>query len=180
MIVFLVSGLWHGANWTFVIWGGLHGFYLIFGILTKPARGHFIRLLGIDRRPVLRNILDMLIVIHLTTFAWVFFRADSFSQAQFILTRIFIDAAHGLAHIPALLQTLANLYVGPIGNKFLQLTLWILIAAGLVHLFRKPGSITCSFTGQPAWLRWSAAYALIFGILLLGIFGSQSFIYFQF
>ena len=122
----------------------------------------------------------MLITIQLTTFAWVFFRAKNFSQAEFILTRILTDGTRALIHVPALLQTLANLYIGPIGNKFLQLTLWILIAAGLVHLFRKPGSITRNFDTQPDWLRWSACYAVIFGILLLGVFGSQSFIYFQF
>ncbi len=180
MIVFLLSGLWHGANWTFVIWGALHGFYLIFGSITRPARQSVARMLGADRHPALRQIAAMLITIQLTTFAWVFFRAESSSQAQFIVTRIFTDVAHSLAHIPALLQTLANLYVGPIGNKFLQLTLWILIAAGLVHVLRKPGSITRNFDGRPAWLRWCASYAVIFGILLLGIFGSQSFIYFQF
>jgi len=60
------------------------------------------------------------------------------------------------------------------------MTLWILIAAGLVHLFRKPGSITRNFDAQPTWVRWSAYYAVIFGILLLGVFGSQSFLYFQF
>ena len=225
MIVFLLSGLWHGANWTFIIWGALHGFYLLFGILTRPARdaiakslfqirysarhaeseptregsdsGRSIQAFGVpqtrrevdetvskqlsaERFQVLRQIIAMLIVIQLTTFAWVFFRAENFSQAIFILHRIVIDVASGLIHIPTLLQTVANLYIGPIGNKFLQLTLWILIAAGIVHLLRKPGSITRNFDGRPAWLRWAASYAIIFCILLLGIFGSQSFIYFQF
>jgi len=180
MIVFLLSGLWHGANWTYVIWGAIHGFYLIFGIITRTARNALAKLLGADRHPVLRHILAMLITIQLTTFAWVFFRASNYAQAKFILARILTGGFHALAHLPTLLQTLATLEIDPIGNKFLQMTLWILIAAGLVHLFRKPGSITRNFDAQPTWVRWSAYYAVIFGILLLGVFGSQSFLYFQF
>jgi alginate O-acetyltransferase complex protein AlgI len=180
MLVFLLSGLWHGANWTYVIWGALHGFYLLFGRFTKPARQWLSHVLRLDRHLVARDIVAMLITIQLTTFAWVFFRADNFSQAIFILGRVTTATLDALLHIPQTLQTVANLYVGPIGNKFLQLTLWLLIAAGLVHLLRRPGSITRNFDGRPAWLRWAASYAVIAGILLLGIFGSQSFIYFQF
>jgi alginate O-acetyltransferase complex protein AlgI len=180
MLVFLLSGLWHGANWTFVMWGALHGFYILFGRFTKPARQALATFLRFDRHPIARDILAMLVTIQLTSIAWVFFRAESFSQAMLILHCIATAGIDAILHIPQTLQTLANLYVGPIGNKFLQLTLWILIAAGIVHLLRKPGSITRSFDDRPAWLRWSAGYAMIVLILLLGIFGSQSFYYFQF
>ena len=67
MIVFLVSGLWHGANWTFVIWGALHGLYLILNQLFKKVN--------------LPKFINVLFVYTLVVFAWIFFRSDTISDA---------------------------------------------------------------------------------------------------
>ena len=173
MIVFLISGLWHGANWTFVVWGALHGFYLIFGTLTKPARNRLADLIGFARFPRLHRLGAVILTFNLTAIAWVFFRADSTTQSLQILRKIFSEGAIGI-------RRLADVSIGPIEPRFLGLSVWLLIAAGIVHLTRRRGNIMRSLDGQPLWLRWSACYAVIFTILLLGTFGSQSFIYFQF
>ena len=55
MIVFLISGLWHGANWTFVIWGGLHGSYYLFSYWTRNIRPRLTRMLKLDKVPFLHN-----------------------------------------------------------------------------------------------------------------------------
>ncbi|HPH53740.1 MAG TPA: MBOAT family O-acyltransferase, partial [Bacteroidales bacterium] len=60
-IVFLISGLWHGANWTYVIWGALNGFYLIFAIISQGFRNKAKRLVGLDKLPWLNNLLEVMI-----------------------------------------------------------------------------------------------------------------------
>ena len=83
--VFLISGLWHGANWTFIIWGALNGFYLVFGMVSKNYREKLIRVFLFDKLPVLSVGLTFLLV----SFAWIFFRANSVRSAFFISKNIF-------------------------------------------------------------------------------------------
>lgn len=73
MIVFIVSGLWHGANWTFVIWGALHGFYMVFSLATKNIREHILASLNLWGKPRLLLRLNVFSTFHLVVFAWVFF-----------------------------------------------------------------------------------------------------------
>ncbi|MBR6208065.1 MAG: MBOAT family protein [Oscillospiraceae bacterium] len=77
MIVFLVSGLWHGAAWNFVFWGFLHGAYQIIGTLTAESRRKLSALLHIDRHEKLRDLLSVAVTFVLVTFAWIFFKADT-------------------------------------------------------------------------------------------------------
>ena len=87
-IVFLVSGLWHGANWTFVVWGALHGVYRVVGTLTLKWRNALIERVGLktDSRLVvtLRRVCTFLLVC----LAWVFFRANSIADAFTLLTAL--------------------------------------------------------------------------------------------
>ncbi|HEX2936722.1 MAG TPA: MBOAT family O-acyltransferase [Bacteroidales bacterium] len=73
-IVFLISGLWHGANWTYIIWGALNGFYLIFAIVSQPFRDKVNKLTGLKNVPVLFHISQILITFSLSCFAWIFFQ----------------------------------------------------------------------------------------------------------
>jgi len=86
-LVFLVSGLWHGASWTFVIWGTLHGLFYLFGRLTEPARARIHNVLGIKGAPL--AVLQVLVTFHLVALAWVFFRSGSFTDAVYIVTHLF-------------------------------------------------------------------------------------------
>ncbi|MBQ8827736.1 MAG: MBOAT family protein [Clostridia bacterium] len=81
MIVFLVSGLWHGAQWSFIIWGAIHAVYQIVGNITLKKRKAICNKLGIDREASVYKLWQRLCVFVMTTFAWVFFRAGSFSVA---------------------------------------------------------------------------------------------------
>src|SRR5690606_21430622 len=88
-ITFLVSGLWHGANWTFVVWGALHGFYLIFAILTAKQRDAMANSLGLTERPLLYKWVQVLTVFVLVNFSWIFFRANNISDAVYIIQHSF-------------------------------------------------------------------------------------------
>ncbi|MEE8405086.1 MAG: MBOAT family O-acyltransferase, partial [candidate division Zixibacteria bacterium] len=88
LVVFILSGLWHGANWTFVIWGALHGCYLLLSVWTARIRSNVSGFIGLDRAPRLRSVLQVFVTFHLVLLAWVFFRAESLSEAMLILSRM--------------------------------------------------------------------------------------------
>jgi len=80
-ITMFLGGLWHGAAWSFVAWGTLHGIYLVVGYISRKPRKRFARRIRLNRLPRLRHALQVVTVFHLTVFAWIFFRSPSFSQA---------------------------------------------------------------------------------------------------
>lgn len=88
MIVFLVSGLWHGAGWTYLVWGGLNGLFIVLGDLLKPLRDRICRLCHIDRDNPGNRFLRMAFTYGLVNFTWLFFRATSLEQCWKILRRI--------------------------------------------------------------------------------------------
>ena len=91
MIVFLVSGLWHGADWTYVIWGFLHGVYQIIGGLTLAKRKALCEKLHIDRDSTWFHIYQQLLTCVLVTFAWIFFRANNTGELITLLGKLFTD-----------------------------------------------------------------------------------------
>lgn len=87
-ITFLVSGIWHGANWTFVIWGALHGLFIVAGVVRKRIKaGDGIKETGAIRK-VLSYLSDVGLTIFLVVFAWIFFRANSASDAFVVINKI--------------------------------------------------------------------------------------------
>ena len=175
LVVMLVCGFWHGANWTFLVWGGLHGFYLIFSILTRGARDYFVRGIGLHRAPKLHSYLKSVITFSLVCFAWIFFRANSISDALYIIR-----------HLPtgwgSLLQTYGQVkapFLAPLkfeGAIAICSTALLII----VHFMERQSSIVDKVSERPVWLRWSIYYGVTLSILLFGNFGSRQFIYFQF
>ena len=84
-IVFLISGLWHGANWTFVIWGSLHGAYLIIGRFTYQFRAKLGSKSGLGKVLQLNSLIQIITTFTLAAFAWIFFRAATLSDALTII-----------------------------------------------------------------------------------------------
>lgn len=88
MVTFLVSGLWHGAAWTYVIWGGLHGFYMVCSRLTASARRAWLETTGLVERPILLRPFRLAWTFALTSFAWIFFRATSLAAALHVAAHL--------------------------------------------------------------------------------------------
>jgi D-alanyl-lipoteichoic acid acyltransferase DltB (MBOAT superfamily) len=80
-IIFLVSGFWHGANWTFIVWGGLHAVYFLPLLITQNNRNHLDMVAKGKIWPSPKEFLNMLLTFGLTTLAWIFFRAKTVSEA---------------------------------------------------------------------------------------------------
>lgn len=90
-IVFLVSGLWHGAMWSFVLWGAIHALYQILGALTKPARERALNALHVNRDSGSYRVFRMLCTFLLVDFAWLFFRAEGLGNAFAMLRWMFTE-----------------------------------------------------------------------------------------
>lgn len=177
MIVFLVSGLWHGAGWTFVIWGALHGSYLVVEILTTSFRRHCIDKTGIANNHSLLRLIKVIITFHLVCFAWIFFRANTLTDAIFMLKQIVLNFIPSL-QIMEIIRSVTHVALGAHG---------LIIAFGLIglmeiiHLIQRKGSIRQMISEKPLIVRWLVYYAAIFGIIFLGVIDSPfEFIYFQF
>ncbi len=172
-VTFLLSGLWHGANWTFVIWGALNGFYLIFSLVTKDARASFVRAIGLASRPSLHAFVSVAITFTLACIAWVFFRANTLSDALHVLT--------GSIARPTMHQIVPDIIRGEGISKFEVLYSMMLIT-GLMTLewISTRVDVVKRFRLQPVWVRWPAYYAICMAIWLLGITSEKAFIYFQF
>ena len=164
-IVFLLSGIWHGTNWTFFMWGALHAaFYLVEKALGKMRTRFSSRL---EVPGWIETPARILVTFCFVTFAWIFFRAESISDAALIASRIVTDLG------------------GPLYPGSSQLTtalsvLLILFLAG-VQVFQYKGWAPLYFSKSrfPLPVRWCAYISLVLGIALLGK-SSNEFIYFQF
>ncbi len=165
MAVFMISGLWHGANWTFVIWGGLHGFYYLLERFLSPYASAACRLLRVPDR--LKRLLQIFVTFHLVLLAWIFFRAATLNDALLIVKRICTD----LPSRPYLGASSVATFVG------LVLVLVLVVVQALQYRNRLP--LYFSRVPVPALARWGGYLAMLIGIALLGKSGND-FIYFQF
>lgn len=161
LITFLVSGLWHGANFTYIIWGGMHGLFQIAGTETAGAKSTVYRATGLAKFPWLIKAQQVVITFLLATFAWIFFRARNLDQAFEVIGRIFsFRPVGGMAEI--------MLGSGPLKFSITLFLLAVLAATALLPRklnFRGSRLITLAY------------------LVLLVVFGNNGvgeFIYFQF
>jgi len=172
-LVFLVSGLWHGASWTFIIWGALHGFYLVFGLATKNFRMKINQFLGIDRF----DFLSVLITFCLVAFAWIFFRANGVQTAFYIASHIFTGLPflwHKMINHQSVFENMG------LDKYGLILSVLLIIFLESVQFLQKHKNLSRLFKTFPTIVRWSLYYGIILTMLFAGVFEKRQFIYFQF
>lgn len=170
-ITFLISGLWHGANWTFVIWGALHGTYLIAAIVRDKILNHFnLTHLKFNSSNLFGRIANVGFTFALACIGWVFFRADNVTDAFDIISNM-TDIRKSQLGIFTFGESLKD-------ELFLSLV--ILPIMILAEYLTRKGTIEGVVAQLPWYGRWTLY--LIFGlfITLFSVFGSQEFIYFQF
>ncbi len=169
LIVFLVSALWHGANWTFLVWGGIHVTFLIMEIAAGRQRQRLDEAFKRWRLHYLWTFSKTLLVFHLVTFAWLFFRATTLHDAFLILK---------------------NMTSGPLrfDDLFIAVTgsyefIVALIAIGfleILSLLTRADGFAVGLGRWPLPVRFGVLYLIMLGIVLLGQFNLTEFIYFQF
>ncbi len=112
-IIFIVSGFWHGANWTFVVWGVLNALYFLPLLLTKRNRQNLETVAVDSYLPSIKEFSNMAITFGLTVFAWIFFRADNIGHAFKYIRNIFTSSLFSKPEIlPLMVSFLVILFVG--------------------------------------------------------------------
>lgn len=176
MIVFLSSGLWHGASITFVIWGALHGFFQVFAAIINPFKEKLHKTFNINTQVFSYKLFQVISTFILVSFAWIFFRANSFHDSKIIIKNLFI--------FNPWILTDGSLYtLGLESKEFFAAVIGIIILLFVDYLQTKYDLIT-KLSEQNLLFRWSVYITTILVILIFGIYGpgynDAQFIYFQF
>ena len=178
-IVFVLSGLWHGANWTFVFWGAIHGLLQIIENLLKPLLHRVEDKLEVNKKAFGFVLCRAVLVTLAVDFAWVFFRADSFAQAFTFIKRLFTKPDWWILSG----DTIFSYGLDIQEMWILAFAVLLLVIVDLVRT-RKRLSISRWLIGEFAPFRVCFVLALVLMTVLFGEYGpgfeSQQFIYFQF
>lgn len=162
-----MSGFWHGANWTFIVWGFLNALYFLPLLLSKNNRKNLNIVAENRNLPTIKEFANILLTFSLTVFAWIFFRAETVSQAFSYINRIFT----------------VELFKVPIitGGRNELLVIIITILFVIIEWMgrRNEYAIEKLFANNKKWIRWGFYYIILLVIFLMAG-KEQEFIYFQF
>jgi D-alanyl-lipoteichoic acid acyltransferase DltB (MBOAT superfamily) len=163
-----VSGFWHGANWTFIVWGALNALYFLPLLLLNKNRQH----IGIVAQgkyfPTLREFFQIIITFGLTVFAWIFFRAENIGHAFNYISEIFSISTFNLPDFKEIYRAYVTLGL----VAFFMMLEWF----GRDHEF----AIEKLMINRSRMLRWSFYSFIIFMIIMFAQTEETPFIYFQF
>ena len=179
MVTFTVSGLWHGANWTFLFWGVIHGIYQIVGDMTRAFRQKIYNRYSFKTESFSFKLGQIVSTFILVDFAWIFFRADSIAIAFEYITRMFTQWDPWSFFNGELYQ----LGLGRFEFNVLIVAVVLLFLAEMIRYFRKQ-NVAEFLKEQCLPFRWAVVMGLILACVVYGMYGinfdSAQFIYFQF
>lgn len=163
---FIISGIWHGASWGFVVWGGLHGLYMACSVFYKPYQKKLHKSLGIEKTRFLK-VWQVFVTFNLVSFTWVFFRAATLIDAEYVISNM-LNGGKGHTLDFLLLQGKRDL---------LLLFMSISILAALEINSHAVDKCKMLINGKSRWLFY---YLFVMLILTCGLFGKAEFIYGRF
>ena len=166
LVVFFFTGLWHGASWTFVVWGVLCGILLITEVLTIDLRKSVLRAFGLSYDMKVIKILNWMVLFSLLVLTLVFFRSKSIGQAGIYLNNMFSLSSTGI-----------DVYHDKVE---LFLSLFLIVIVQLIHFYKGNDRIYELVWNRPRWLRWILYVGFILVMILLSVNRQNNFIYFQF
>ena len=168
LITFGISGLWHGANWTYVWWGLLNGSYLVMGSLTKGWRDRLFGAIGLHERSFIRKAIMLLSTFILTCFAWIIFRAHSMGDAVYVATHLFSGWDFGDIKTPQFLL------------RQMPVALASILALEVGQLLAQRKTPFSLLGKMPVPAKWAAYAAFVLLVVMFGVYQNRQFIYFQF
>ncbi|MEI6311425.1 MAG: MBOAT family O-acyltransferase [Bacteroidota bacterium] len=169
MVTFSLSGLWHGASWTFVLWGVLHGVGLVFEALTKK------KLVKIKKNTnvFLFESFTRVVLLIFIVFTFIVFRAKNISDLSYILSHLFVHLKQSTSQVLALSTGITK-------YEFLYLSIAIIVMFG-IEVYGENKNIFEKLNQQSSFVRMTLYVFLVLSIILFGVFeGNPQFIYFQF
>lgn len=174
LLTFLVTGFWHGANWTFGVFGLMNGLYIVIGQLTQKYRDAFAKTIGISKYPKFHNGIKICIVFLLFVCACIFFRAQNVYDGWYILTHL-ADWNFQIIHLSYIFNLISELGISAKSFAFA-----LLLAIVVFYAENMSKSPWAWIVTKPLMLRWVIYWCLIFAIIALNQSTSSPFIYFQF
>ncbi|MCM1156744.1 MAG: MBOAT family protein [Roseburia sp.] len=178
-VTFAVSGIWHGANWTYIVWGAMHGFYQIISDYTLSFRNKIKRICKVKTDCFSYTLFQRLATFLMVDAAWIVFRSDSISDAVQYFRRIFTMPTPWMLFNGGLF----TLGLNRVEMNILLISVLLLFLVDLVRM-KQQLTIDAFLLRQNLWFTWIAMIGLICFIFIYGTYGpafdSQSFIYFQF
>ncbi len=176
-LTFVLIGLWHGANWTFVALGALHGAYLVVGSMTEKFRKRFAEYAGLSKVPKFHRMIQVAITFSLVSFSWIFFRAADITQAWAVISHL----GNGLGNVVSIDFVLHKLFHGlDLGKTRPAIILLSVICMEIVQYYQAKKNTRYIFDTASKTARYGWYYVLTFAILWLGYLATPGFIYFQF
>lgn len=167
LITFLLSGIWHGANWTFVVWGGIHGFYQVIGVLKdRLLRRH-------DKKGIAPG--GLLVTFLLVCFAWIFFRAGTLSEAMYVVKNMFNGIESPMQYC---MDFAGSIIVSPLGAGIVFFEFLVLISMDMVLYMGGSAEKNVEVSTNLKWAGYTVLLILI--VVLCGKRTEADFIYFQF
>ena len=178
MITFLVSGLWHGASWNYVVWGGLNGLYQVIGGVTKPLRKKINQIFKVKEDVFSYKFGQILFTFALTTLTWVFFRAETIEEAFYFFDRMTRWNPWVIFN-----EGIFNFGLDRVETNVLLIGIVVMILIDILRYVKKK-QFSDFMMEQNIWFRWIVVIAMILGCIIYGVYGinfdSSQFIYFQF
>ncbi|MEG2672434.1 MAG: MBOAT family O-acyltransferase [Ruthenibacterium sp.] len=179
LIIFLVSGIWHGTGLTFAVWGLLNGMYMVLGKMTAAPRAKLAQKNPLVRYKTLYATLQIATVYLLFTSCIVFFRAENMTDALYLYTHLFTGWSAALTAPSGVIATLKTMGIGRVTS------LLLLVSIGFTELLEWRAALAKQKTGaylraQKPAVRMTLYYAMLLMLALFGVLGKSSFIYFQF
>jgi D-alanyl-lipoteichoic acid acyltransferase DltB (MBOAT superfamily) len=191
MFVFILSGIWHGANWTYVCWAGLNGLYIVLSYWTEGLRKSLVSFFRLSKVPKIHRIIQTMITFFLFTFAAIFFRSNSVSDAVYIIShmgdglgKVFSTATRldyntlKILIVPYHQLTFLGFAKPAFASEMIVLFLSIIVL-NVIYFIQEKKNNDELFAFKSAISKWAVYYFLLFSILFLGVFTSQQFIYFR-
>lgn len=179
MVTFLISGLWHGANWTYIAWGGVHACYLIVGSGTLEVRKKIRNRLNMKQDCLSFRLGQRVVTFALVSLAWIIFRSATIADAMYYMKRM-------LSKVDMWSFSNGTLFTLGLERPEISILLFgiiLLIAVDLIR-FLKEQMLDEFLEKQNLWFRWFCILLLLTSVILFGVYGPgfnpQQFIYFQF
>ena len=173
--VFLISGLWHGAAMTFIIWGAIHGAIIVLEKALSSYRVKSLQILNLSKQSFSNNLFLCAITFSIVCFSWVFFRANNLNDAFIIISNSFVNNYNGIN------------YGGLFKMGLDKAEFWVAVIAILVlilfDLFHKKKKAVKWLSSQNFVFRYLVYICIVFVIIIFGVYGDMApkeFIYFQF
>ncbi len=168
-----VSGLWHGADWSFVIWGIINGVYVALGRAFGGVKKKMCKFFALDRAKTLHKLVQIAITFSLICFSWIFFRANNLSDAFYVVRNMVPDSLHPRAVVDS---------ISGITPLFYAVSAFASVCVmEIVHFFGRNDNAVHRFFNNHRFFRYLCYLFLAGAILMFGVTGNETaFIYFQF